>query len=57
MSRSAPVGFVEAAATLDAERFRGGDLHVVDVVAIPERLENAVAEAQDQKFCTVSLPR
>ena len=42
-------GFVKAAAALDAEGFRGGDLHVVHVVAVPQRLENAVAEAQDQQ--------
>ena len=33
---------------LDAERLGDGDLHVVDVAAIPDRLEDAVAEAEHQ---------
>jgi len=40
--------FVVLAATLDAYRFRGGNLHVRDVMAIPQRLENGVAEAEHQ---------
>ena len=40
-------GFVKTAAALDAECFGGGDLHVVHVVAIPERFEDAVAEAKN----------
>ena len=40
--------FVEPAAALDAHGLRGGDLHVIDVVAIPQRLEDAVGEAQHQ---------
>ena len=39
---------VVAAAPLDAERLGDGDLHVVDVAAVPERLEDAVGEAEDQ---------
>ncbi len=39
---------VEAAAVADAELFVDGDLHVIDVVAIPDRLEHAVGEAQHQ---------
>src|SRR5262245_10058147 len=41
-------GLVERAAALDADRLGGGDLDVVDVVAIPDRLEDRVAEPQDQ---------
>src|ERR1700687_1923755 len=41
-------GFVKRAAMLDADRFRGVDLHVVDVVAIPERLDDVVGESKDQ---------
>src|SRR5262249_56637391 len=40
--------FVEAAAGLDADGLVGGDLNVVDVIAIPQRLEDAVGEAQHQ---------
>ena len=39
---------VEAAAALDAERLGHGDLHVVDEVAVPDRLEDAVREAQHE---------
>jgi hypothetical protein len=40
--------FVEAPAPFDADRLRHRDLHVVDVAAVPERLEDAVAEAEDE---------
>ena len=40
---------VERAAVADADRLGHGDLDVVDVAAIPERLEDAVAEAEDQQ--------
>ena len=36
------------AAAFHADRFRGGDLHMVDIAAVPERLEDAVAEAEGQ---------
>ena len=39
---------VERAAAFDAQGFGGGDLHVVDVVAVPDGLEDAVGEAEDQ---------
>ena len=39
---------VEAAAVADAEFLVDRDLHVVDVVAVPDRLEHAVGEAQHQ---------
>ncbi len=34
--------------SLDADRFRTGDLYVIDVSSIPERLEDPVAEAKRQ---------
>ena len=37
---------VEAGAVVDAEGLGDVDLHVVDVVAVPDRLEHAVGEAQ-----------
>ena len=39
---------VERPAALDAQRFGGGDLHVVDVIAVPDRLEDAVGKAEHQ---------
>ena len=42
-------GFVEGRALLHSEDFRGGDLHVIDVIPVPQRLKNAVPEAQHQK--------
>src|SRR3990170_142452 len=41
-------GVVEAAAMFDAHRFGDGDLDVIDVVAIPDRLEDAVGEAKEE---------
>ena len=38
--------FVELAAMLDADGFRRRDLDVVDLLAVPQRLEQAVGEAQ-----------
>ena len=40
--------FVEGPAAFDAEGLGGGDLDVVDVVAVPDRLEDAVGEAEDE---------
>ncbi len=40
---------VEAATHLDRERLRHVDLDVVDVVAVPDRLEHAVGKAQRQQ--------
>ena len=39
---------IETAAVADAEFFVDGDLHMIDVIAIPDRLEHAVGEAQHQ---------
>ena len=44
--RTGPV--VVLGATADAEVLRGGDLHVVDEVAVPDRLEHAVRKAKGQ---------
>ena len=38
--------FIEVPASLDADRLGGRDLDGVDVVAVPERLQDAVAEAE-----------
>ena len=40
---------VEGAAVLDADRLRHRDLHVVDVAAVPEWLEDPVAEPEDEQ--------
>ena len=40
---------VVATAALDADRLGHGDLHVVDVLPVPERLEDAVGEAEHQQ--------
>jgi hypothetical protein len=37
---------VVAGPSLDADRLRGRDLHVVDVVPVPDRLEEDVGEAE-----------
>ena len=39
---------VEAGALAEAQRLRHVDLHVVDEVAVPDRLEQAVGEAERQ---------
>ena len=41
-------GFVEARALLEAQRLRDVDLHVVDVVPVPDRLEEPVGEAEGE---------
>ncbi len=41
-------GLVERPAAFDADGFGRRDLHVVDVVAIPDVLEDAVREAEDE---------
>ena len=42
-------GIEIAAALLDADRLRDRELHVVNVLTIPERLENAVRESQHEQ--------
>ena len=37
---------VELAAPLHADRLRRGDLHVIDPVAVPDRLEQPIGEAE-----------
>src|SRR5229473_2303454 len=41
--------FIETAAALNTEGFRCGDLHVVDVIPVPERLENPVAKPENEQ--------
>ena len=48
MSRSTPDVVVVAGAAADIDLFGHGDLHVVDVAAVPERLEDRVGEPQHQ---------
>ena len=38
---------VERAAALDAEILRHRDLHALDVVAVPERLQKRIREAEE----------
>ena len=48
MSRNAPGRLVEAGALAEPQRLRHVDLHVVDEVPVPDRLEQAVGEAERQ---------
>ena len=41
---------VEAPASFHVERFRHGDLHVVDMVAVPERLEERVRKPEIEQI-------
>ncbi len=47
---------VEGAAQLDADRLGRGDLHVLDVPPVPDRLVDAVPEAQGQDVLDRLLP-
>ena len=50
--------FVVGAPVADPDGFAHGDLNVVDVVAVPNRLEDcSLAKRKTMMFCTVSLPR
>ena len=40
-------GIIKSSPRPDAKRLRDGDLHMINVVAIPQRLEDAVAEPKD----------
>jgi hypothetical protein len=42
-----PRAFVIPGPSLDSERFRRRDLDMIDVAAIPDRLEDRVCESQD----------
>ena len=46
MSRSAPVDFIEFAALLDADGFSRRNCDMIDMVMVPDRLEDPVTEAQ-----------
>ena len=41
-------GLVERRAFAEAQRFRHVDLHVIDEVAVPDRLEQTIGEAERQ---------
>ncbi len=48
---------VEGTAALDAEGFGDGDLNVVNVVALPDRLKYAVGKTENEEVLNaVSLP-
>ena len=49
MSRVVPGLLEVGAAALHADRLRHGDLHVVHVLLVPQRLEDRVGEAEDQQ--------
>ena len=49
MSRIAPGLLVERRAALDPDRLGDGDLDVVDELAVPDRLEDPVREAQREQ--------
>ena len=46
MSRMAPDFFVIIAASFNAQRLGDGDLHVIDVRVVPQRLEQDVGETK-----------
>ena len=47
---------IEVPAILDAEVLRQRDLHALDVVAVPHRLQHPIAEAQKQDLLETHLP-
>ena len=47
---------VEVAAILDAEALGHRDLHALDVVPVPDRLEHRVREAQEEELLEAHLP-
>ena len=53
--RADPV--VVAGPAADADVLGHRDLHVVDVVVVPDRLEHRLAKRKARRFWTVSLPR
>ena len=48
ISRSAPACIVIAAARFDADGFGNSNLYVIDVAAVPDRLENSVGKTKCQ---------
>ena len=42
--------FVEPPPSLETEPFRHGDLHALDVMAVPHRLQEGVREAEEQEI-------
>ena len=50
-------GFVVTGATFHAECFCRRNLHMVDVVRVPEGREIALAKRSTRMFCAVSFPR
>ena len=50
-------GIVEVPAILDAEVLRHRDLHALDVVAVPHRLQHPVGEPQEQDLLKPHLPQ
>ena len=57
MSLKAPGGLVELDAVVDRQRLGHVDLHVVDVVAVPDRLEQPVGEPERQDVLRRLLPQ
>jgi len=49
--------FVKDAAALDAEVLCHRDLDALDVITVPDRLQESVGERKKTRFCTGSLPR
>src|SRR5262249_32196409 len=47
---------VEGAATLDPEIFRHGNLHALDMVAVPERLQERIRKAEIANVMNRPLP-
>src|SRR5262245_38668879 len=51
-----PSGVVVAAAAFDPDRLGVGDLHVIDIPAVPYRLEYSVGKTKDQKVLNRLFP-
>ncbi len=48
--------FVVAAAMLDAQRFGGGDLNMIDVLTVPDRLDDRVGKPKGEDVLDGVLP-
>jgi len=48
---------VEGGPVTQPDRLGHIDLHVIDEVAVPDRLKQAIGEAKARMFCAGSLPR